>query len=58
MLRLTLCIATQSLVILGRYFLDITNYAQIVEDMHHEDIEGGNKRSCQQVSYSGSNNDL
>lgn len=35
-IRLTLCMATQSLVVDGRSFIGISNYAQVMEKMYYD----------------------
>lgn len=36
--------ATQSVVVAGRNFAEISNYDRVIEEMHHESCEGRAKR--------------
>lgn len=51
-LRLSLCMATQSLVVIGKFFVEVSCYAHTMKDIHHNAQRSSDKRPCQQDSFS------
>lgn len=52
-LRISLCMYTQILVTIGRYFAKDYDHAQVMAKMHCEAQEGSDKRSYYPGSFSG-----
>lgn len=44
--------ATQSLIAISRSFIKVSNYAQNIEEIHHEALGGSEKRRFYQDSFS------
>lgn len=51
-LRLLHCMSTQSIVVVGRYFDEVSDHPQVIEEMQREAHEGRDKSPKQQGNFS------
>lgn len=53
-LRLLICMATQSLAVVCRTFVVVLDHARVIEEMHHDDHVGHDKRPMFQEKFNRS----